>query len=123
MNTLSKLFIGVLIAASGLAAHAGDADFTLTNRTGFGIESIFVAPTKSKTWGSDFLGEGTLRNGASRLIGFSKKSNHCIYDLRIHWVGYGEDEDTTWERLDLCAINKITLRYNRKTNETFADFD
>jgi hypothetical protein len=87
MNTLSKLFLAVLASASGLAAHAGDSNFTLTNGTGFEIESIFP-PTKARTWDSDFFGEGTLRNGAHRLVAFSNKSGHCSYDLTIHRIGY-----------------------------------
>ena len=62
--------------------------------------------------------------GLSRLLLLSPKSARaapstaCIDDMKIHWDGYGEEEDRVWEKVDLCEINKITLRYNKKTNVT-----
>ena len=100
------------------AAVAGDADFTLTNRTGYDIESVYVAPSKQKDWGKDHLGKRVLGDGQSRFISFSKSGKNCIYDMSISWVGYGANEDVLWERLNLCEINKITLRYNSKSKET-----
>ncbi len=114
---LRKSMVAAMLPFAG-AAFAGDADFTLTNRTGYDIESVYVVPSKGKTWGRDQLGKKALSDGASRLISFDKNSTVCIYDMKIHWVGYGEDEDRVWERMNLCEINKITLRYNQKTNVT-----
>jgi len=100
------------------AAVAGDADFTLTNRTGYDIESVYVAPSRSKDWGNDRLGKSVLVDGKSRFISFDKSGNACIYDMSISWVGYTADDDVVWERLNLCEINKITLRYNAKSKQT-----
>jgi hypothetical protein len=107
-----------LIALVSNFAVAGDADFTLTNRTGYDIDSVYVAPSKSKDWGKDHLGKRILSDGKSRLISFDKSGKSCIYDMSIHWVGYSANEDVLWERLNLCDIHKITLRYNSKTNVT-----
>jgi hypothetical protein len=46
-----------LIALALNSAHASDADFTLTNRTGHHIESVHIAPTKQIDWGNDHLGK------------------------------------------------------------------
>jgi hypothetical protein len=100
------------------AALAGDADFTLTNRTGYDIESVYVAPSKQKDWGNDHLGKSILTDGKSRFISFSKSGNNCIYDMSVSWVGYSANDDVVWERLNLCAINTITLRYDAKSNQT-----
>lgn len=104
-------------------ALAGDADFTLTNRTGFDIESVYVAPSKSKSWGNDVLGKSILANGRSRDIVFNANNSVCMYDMLIHWEGYGEADDRTWERIDLCSVHKITLRYNKNTDVTTAVFE
>lgn len=123
MKLLSPHLLVSLAALWSMAAQAGDADFTLVNKTGYEIESVFVAPSKSRSWGSDILKDGTMPNGKKVPITFSKNSNVCVYDMLVHWVGYGRDEDTTWERLDLCAVQTISLFYNRKTNETTAELD
>ena len=32
-----------------------------------------------------------------------------------------DDSEVEWEGFNLCELNKITLRYNRKTREVSAD--
>jgi hypothetical protein len=100
------------------SALAGDADFTLTNRTGYDIDSVYVVPSKQRDWGIDRLGKSILADGRSRFLAFNKSGNNCIYDLSVGWVGYSEDEDSVWERINLCEIHTITLRYNAKTKVT-----
>ena len=107
-----------LIALLSNSASAGDADFTLTNRTGYDIDSVYVVPSKQRDWGIDRLGKNILADGRSRFIAFNKSGNTCIYDLSVGWVGYSASEDVVWERINLCQINTITLRYNEKTKVT-----
>ena len=107
-----------LIALLSNSASAGDADFTLTNRTGYDIDSVYVVPSKQRDWGIDRLGKSILADGRSRFLAFNKSGNTCIYDLSVGWVGYSEDEDSVWERINLCEIHTITLRYNSKTKVT-----
>lgn len=61
----AKPFKTVLSAMSLIAlgvnfAQAGDADFSLTNRSGYEIESVHVAPSKQKDWGNDHMGKSVL---------------------------------------------------------------
>ena len=114
----SALSAVALIALLSNSASAGDADFTLTNRTGYDIDSVYVVPSKQRDWGIDRLGKSILADGRSRFLAFNKSGNTCIYDLSVGWVGYSEDEDSVWERINLCEINTITLRYNAKTKVT-----
>ena len=107
-----------LIALLSNSASAGDADFTLTNRTGYDIDSVYVVPSKQRDWGIDRLGKNILADGRSRFIAFNKSGNICIYDLSVGWVGYSASEDVVWERINLCEIHTITLRYNSKTKVT-----
>ena len=107
-----------LIALLFNSALAGDADFTLTNRTGYDIDSVYVVPSKQRDWGIDRLGKSILADGRSRFLAFNKSGNTCIYDLSVGWVGYSASEDVVWERINLCEINTITLRYNAKTKVT-----
>ena len=107
-----------LIALLFNSALAGDADFTLTNRTGYDIDSVYVVPSKQRDWGIVRLGKSILADGRSRFLAFNKSGNTCIYDLSVGWVGCSEDEDSVWERINLCEIHTITLRYNAKTKVT-----
>lgn len=104
--------------ASGAPAFAGDADFTLVNRTGFPIREVYIAPSNSAKWGSDRLGDGMLANGRQKLFKFSDKAS-CKQDLQI--VFDDDASEAVWEDFDLCEINKITLKYNRSTKEVSAD--
>ena len=118
---ITLLVAAAAILSNGLfagAAMAGDADFTLVNKTGYPIRSIYIAPAKSKSWGNDRLGEGILATGKSRLIKFSNKAQ-CKQILNVTFDDDGSEVE--WEEFDLCEINKITLKYNRKTGEVSAD--
>jgi hypothetical protein len=114
-----------LIALSAVAAvtcvtpaFAGDADFTLSNRTGFPIREVYIAPSKSSNWGNDRLGDGMLANGRQKLFKFSDKSS-CKQDLQV--VFDDDGSEVVWENFDLCEINKVTLKYNRSTKQVSAD--
>lgn len=118
---MKMVVIATAILSNGLfagAASAGDADFTLVNKTGYPIRSIYIAPAKSKTWGNDRLGEGILAAGKSRLIKFSNKAQ-CKQALNITFDDDGSEVE--WDEFDLCELNKITLKYNRKTGDVSAD--
>lgn len=105
------------VLASGVA-FAGDADFTLLNRTGYTLREVYVSPSHKNAWGNDRMGQGYLDNGKSRLFRFSDKSS-CKQDLKV--VFDDDESEVIWEDFDLCEINKITLKYNRKSREVSAD--
>ncbi len=118
---LKALFFGAAILASSVVAapaFAGDADFTLVNKTGYTIRSVYIAPAKSKTWGNDRLGDGVLDHGKQRLIKFSNKAQ-CVQSINITFDDDGSEVE--WDGFDLCELNKITLKYNRKTGDVSAD--
>lgn len=112
----------VISAVAGLllagAAWAGDADFTLVNKTGYTLREVYISPSHKEAWGRDRMGDAYLDNGKSRLFKFSDKSS-CKQDLKV--VFDDDDSSVIWEEFDLCELNKITLKYNRKTREVSAD--
>ncbi len=120
MKKLSHtLLLGALssILLSG-AAIAGGADFTLVNRTGYTLREIYVSPSHKNAWGKDRMGDNVLDNGKSRLFKFSDKSS-CKQDLKV--VFDDDESEVVWEEIDLCEVEKITLKYNRKTREVSAE--
>ncbi|MBX9835244.1 MAG: hypothetical protein K2X65_03620 [Burkholderiaceae bacterium] len=112
-----KIVLIGLLAAAGVAC-AGDADFTLVNRTGYALNEVFISPTKKDNWGKDRLGENQLLNGQARKFKFGD-TKHCVQDIKVVFADDGSDVE--WEGLDLCDLDKITLRYNRKTGDVSAD--
>jgi len=113
----------ILIAALSSAvggAWAGDADFTLVNRTGYDLREIYVSASHKEEWGKDRMGDQVLDNGKARLFKFSDKAS-CKQDLKV--VFDDDGSSVVWHDFDLCEVNKITLRYNRKTDETTADVE
>ncbi len=113
---LAVLFVSGMVA-SGLAS-AGNADFTLVNKTGYALREVYLSPAHKTKWGNDRLGNNTLENNKSRLFKFADKSS-CVQDLMV--VFDDDGSDVTWEDFDLCELNKITLKYNRKTKVVSAD--
>lgn len=102
------------------AAIAGDADFTIVNKTGFTINGIYLSPSNKTDWGKERLGEGVfLQNGKSRLLKFTDKAA-CNQDMLVQFDDKGST-DLTWENLNLCEINKLTLKYNKAKNEVSYD--
>ena len=99
-------------------ASAGNADFTLVNKTGYALREVYLSPTHKTKWGNDRLGNNTLENNKSRVFKFADKAS-CVQDLMV--VFDDDGSEVTWEDFDLCELNKITLKYNRKTKVVSAD--
>src|ERR1700730_7175559 len=59
-----------------------------------------------------------LDNNKSRLFKFSDKAS-CDQDLKV--VFDDGDAEVVWENIDLCTINKISIKYNRSTKMVSAD--
>ncbi len=115
----SALLVSTIFAALASGqVFAGDADFTLVNRTGYTLREIYVSPSNKEEWGKDRMGNNVLENGKSRLFKFSDKSS-CEQDLKV--VFEDDSSEETWEDVDLCELSKITIKYNRKTREVSAD--
>ena len=107
-----------LLALCGMASFAADADFTLVNRTGYALNEVYISPAKMDNWGSDRLGRNQLANGAARKFRFGD-IKHCEQDIKV--VFADDSSEVEWEGLNLCELDKITLKYNRKTREVSAE--
>ena len=116
------LMIGVLATGIG-SAHAAEAkqDFTLINRTGYDIDAVFVSPSKSDDWEEDVLGKDTLADGEAWEIKFHRAAKTCRWDLKV--VYSDDNSSAVWSNIDLCSVEKITIKYNRSSGKTSATFD
>jgi hypothetical protein len=117
---LFRTLPAVLAAAALLApasALAGDADFTMINETGFTIKEVYISPPRKNSWGKDRLGEGVLRDKKAKHFKF-KDTASCKQDIMV--VFEENKNKVTWDDVDLCKVNKLTLKYNAQTKKTTA---
>lgn len=98
------------IASLGVPAFAGDRDFTLVNKTGYQIDKVFVGPHSSDEWGDDLMGKGVFADNASLDVSFTGGGS-CHWDLR---VDYEDGTAATWNNINLCETNKISLYWDAK---------
>ena len=98
-----------LILALVSRVQAGKQDFTLVNKTGFDIHEVYVSLHGNDDWQDDVLGHTVLPKDASVKIKFEPKMQGKDWDLKVvDKTGKG----TTWEKLNLLEISKVTLRFD-----------
>ena len=90
----------------------------VVNKTGYALREVYLSPAHKTKWGNDRLGNNTLDNNKSRLFKFADKAS-CVQDLLV--VFDDDGSEVTWEDFNLCELNKITLKYNRKSKVVSAD--
>jgi hypothetical protein len=118
----------VLVMALSLISLAGPAraadarqDFNLVNKTGYDIKEVYVSPSKSADWEEDVLGKGMLGIDETWEIKFHRSVRTCKWDLKVVYAD--DNSSAVWNDIDLCSVEKITIRYNRNTDTTSATFD
>ena len=96
-------------------------------RHDYSIESTFEAgivltgtEVKSLRAGRATLTDGfaTIDDGEAWDLSFPHSRSQCVQDLKI--VFEDDNSSVIWDGFDLCVIRKITLIYNRKTDQTSA---
>jgi hypothetical protein len=118
---LVAAFAAIVACASPAFAQDAKQDFKLVNKTGYELKALYVAPSKSDDWEDDVLGQDTLADGQAVNVHFNPKTKTCTFDLKV--VYSDDDSSAVWSKVDLCTVEKITIKYNRKSDETTASFD
>lgn len=117
MMTRRLLLAALALSFGAFVAQAGDQDFTLVNKTGVEINSLYVSPSDQNEWGADILGEDTLDDGESAEITFSPKTKAEFWDVKV------EDKDgnsIVWKKLNLLEISKLTLFFDHDKGKATA---
>ena len=119
LSHITAIAVGLLAFAP--TAFAADQDFTVVNRTGYQIDDIWVSPASSSNWGRELMGRGNvLDDGDSYDISFGRNTSSCHFDMKVK---YHDEDEATWNNLNLCEISKISLFYDRKAGTTRARAD
>lgn len=117
-NRIVAAAIPCILLAS--PAFAGDQDFRLINKTGYTIEEVYVSGSNTGDWEEDVMERDVLSDGENVDIEFSRGQKGCRFDLK---VVYDDGTEATWNRLDLCTISTVAIRYDRKADRTWVSTD
>jgi hypothetical protein len=108
---ISRLAIAAAFASIATIASASDADFKLVNKTGYEIDSVYVAPSSSDNWGNDIMGDNSVPDGTTVNITFPHGGKACKFDIRVK---YHDGDKAEWSNVDLCEYEKISLFWDGK---------
>jgi hypothetical protein len=108
-------------ATESASAQEAKQDFKLVNKTGYELKELYVSPSKAADWQDDVLGQATLSDGGSIDIKFHRANTTCKWDLKV--VYSVDSSNAVWSDIDLCTVEKITIKYNKEADQTTASFD
>jgi hypothetical protein len=122
---MRKLSLAVCAAVVALAAPAfaeeAKQDFKLLNKTGYDLKSVYLGPAASDQWSPVKVDQPSITDGMTVNIHFTPGAKTCRWDLK---VVYSEDgSSAVWHEIDLCTVEKITIRYDSDKDVTRATFD
>ena len=118
VDTMKSLVLGFVLAVATVSTSLAQ-DFrnvTVINGTGYGIKFLGFNNPGDNDWSDNELG-GVLANGQNVYVKFNNADKGCVWNFRISWElpGY---PDVLWRNVNLCEIDKLTLKWNRESNET-----
>jgi hypothetical protein len=123
MRKMGWLLIAALLC-SPVSVWAGQQDFILVNNSGKALNSVYVSDHNISSWEEDILGRDILSSGYFMRIHFNTRERSCFYDMRVNYVGGGNDQ---WPNINLCIVTTITFRrddyvmFNQLRNKFFND--
>lgn len=119
-RALMLLALAASFFTAPVRAEGTDNDFTLVNKTGYTLDSIYVSPNDTKEWGDDIMGKDVVKDGEEVKITFHPKADASIYDLK---VVYDDKTEVVWQDLELPKINKLTIHWDKATDKTSAEVE
>ena len=81
----------------------------------------YVSPSRSDDWQEDILGEDSMADDSVVNIHFHRNTHTCHWDLKVVYTV--DNSSAVWSDIDLCTVEKITIRYDKKNDVTRASFD
>jgi hypothetical protein len=78
------------------------------------INALYLSPIRKHDWGFDRLGKKTLPDGALRFFKVPPRQT-CGFDIKI--VFTDDIAITEFPNIDLCALTKLTVQYDRRAKK------
>ena len=97
-----------------------ELDFTIVNKSGYDIKALYIGASGTGDWDKEdeILKGKPFPNNKEYKIEFKPKVKAEKWDIMVTWAdGSGSEE---WLNLDLTEIDKVTLRYDKDKDKTWA---
>jgi hypothetical protein len=122
---MKSVFLGFVAAVAMLTASttyaADERNVTVVNGTGYSIKFLGFNNPGDNDWSDNELG-GVLADGGSVYVKFNNADKGCVWNFRISWADPGYP-DVLWRNVDLCKVDKLTLRYDRASDKTSVEME
>lgn len=115
-TTILGFVAAVMMLSTSTTFAADERNVTVVNGTGYGIKFLGFNNPGDNDWSDNELGS-VLANGGNVYVKFNNADKGCVWNFRISWADPGYS-DVLWRNVDLCAIDKLTLKWDRSSNET-----
>ena len=103
-----------------LAARAYDITYTfsVSNKTGYDIKKLYLAPHSSAEWAEDdeLLKGQAFTNGAVVNITYTTSKNAESWDMKCGWTD--GSADSTWNSLNLNGATSFVMTYDKSSDTT-----
>ncbi len=98
----------MLTALSG-SVNAQYKSFTITNKTGITVTSVYISPAGKNVWGANLYPKRKLENNASFDFSQLVDNNSCSYDVKFRGI---DGKDYYDRNVNLCSATGISLLKN-----------
>jgi hypothetical protein len=119
-GSMRTMILGFIAATAMLSASttfaADERNVTVVNGTGYGIKFLGFNNPGDNDWSDNELGS-VLSDGSNVYVKFNNADKGCVWNFRISWADPGYS-DVLWRNVNLCSIDKLTLKWDRSSNET-----
>lgn len=95
-----------MLALCAAPAFAAQQDFTLHNKSGHEIKSLYVSPSSEDKWGPDILGQDTLAAGSDLKIEFDRNESECKWDVKVEFNDGSSAEE---HDIDFCSVADVDV--------------
>lgn len=117
---MGRLFAAIASAALlcvSFSTLAQDRDFSLVNNTGYAIKGIYVNLPGDNVFDENEL-NSPLANGSKFLVKFTRADGgtKCVWNIKVDWAD--GSAPSFFNRLNLCNINNVYLKYDKSSDVT-----
>jgi hypothetical protein len=124
MKALLLAFAALVATMTVSPSFAADLrNVTVVNGTGYGIKFLGFNNPGDNDWSENELPSNSVfPDGNSVYVKFNTEDKGCKWNFKIEWSDPGYP-GVIWHDVDLCKINKLTLKYDRGTDKTSAEVE
>lgn len=113
VGIVGMIAVVMMLCVSVSSCLADDRDFIVVNATGYPIKFIGINPPGDEIWNENEL-DSVLPDGASFKVEFTGIERGCVWNIKVTWADDGTS--AYFRDVNLCKLNKITLKYNRSND-------